>query len=128
MVNPIPRALSGLGQDIFDLIHQPLLGSSKNFDRVSSYFGPKGLAKANTEIAQIWKGGGKIRLILSPADTSEIHQALENITNEEGMRKTTVIESIEIATRKIKGTNPEIVSALEEMLINDLLQVAIVIP
>ena len=128
MANPIPRALSGPGRDIFDQIHQPLLGSSKNFDRVSSYFGPKGLAKAITEIAQIWKGGGKIRLILSPADTSEIHQALENITNEDGMRKTTVIESIEIAMRKIKGTNPEIVSALEEMLINDLLQVAIVIP
>jgi len=58
MANPIPRALSGPGRDIFDQIHQPLLGSSKNFDRVSSYFGPKGLSKAITEIAQIWKGGG----------------------------------------------------------------------
>ena len=128
MDNRIPRALSGLGNDIFEQIHQPLLSSSKNFDRVSSYFGPKGLAKAITEIAQIWKGGGKIRLILSPADTSQIHQALENITNEDAIKKTTVLESIEIAMRKIKGTNSEIVSALEEMLLNDLLQVAIVIP
>jgi len=128
MENRIPRALSGLGNDIFEQIHQPLLRSSKNFDRVSSYFGPKGLAKAITEIAQIWKGGGKIRLILSPADTSQIHRALENITNEDAIKKTTVLESIEIAMRKIKGTNSEIVSALEEMLLNDLLQVAIVIP
>ena len=66
-------------------------------------------------------------MILSPADTSQIHQALENITNEDAI-KTTVLESIEIAMRKIKGTNSEIVSALEEMLLNDLLQVAIVIP
>ena len=128
MPDPIPRALSGLGQDIFDKIHRPLLTSSKNFDRVSSYFGPKGLAKAITEIAEIWKAGGKIRMILSPADTSEIHQALENVTTEDGRKRNTIKKSIEIAVQKIKGNQPEVVSALEEMLLNDLLQVAIVIP
>ena len=124
MTDPIPRALSGPGRDIFDKIHQPLLGSSTNFDRVSSFFGPKGLAKAISEIAGIWKSGGKIRMILSPADTSEIHQALENIIDNE-RKIATVKDSIEIAVRKIKGSHPEIVSALEEMLINDLLQVAV---
>ena len=123
----IPRALSGYGQEIFDKIHKPLLSSSTNFDRVSSFFGPKGLAKAIEEIEDIWKSGGKIRLILSPADTSEIHQALENITNDEE-KISTIRNSIEIAVRKIKGTHPEIIDALEEMLINDLLQVAIVVP
>jgi len=128
MTSPIPRALSGLGQHIFDKIHQPLLSSSTNFDRISSFFSPKGLAKSISKISQIWKGGGKIRLILSPIDTSEIHQALENITNDDERKITTVTESIEIAVRKIKGSHPEIISALEEMLINDLLQVAIVVP
>jgi superfamily II DNA or RNA helicase len=129
MTDPIPRALSGSGQNIFDKIHEPLLGSSTNFDRVSSFFGPKGLAKAISEIADIWKSGGKIRMMLSPADTSEIHQALENITDDDDERKiSTVRDSIEIAVRKIKGTHPEVVAALEEMLINDLLQVAVVIP
>ena len=75
MTNQIPRALSGPGQEIFDKIHRPLLGSSMNFDRVSSFFGPKSLANAITEISEIWKSGGKIRMILSPMDTSEIHQA-----------------------------------------------------
>ena len=125
----IPRALTGPGKRIFEEIHQPLLRSSMNFDRVSSYFGPRGLAKAITEITKIWNRGGKIRMILSPEDTSEIYQALENITNDNDERKrTTIEESIEIAIRKIKGSNPEIVKALEEMLINGLLQVAIVIP
>ena len=65
----IPRAVSGYGQEIFDNIHKPLLASSSNFDRVSSFFGPKGLAMAISEIAEIWRGGGVIRLILSPSDT-----------------------------------------------------------
>ena len=128
MADPIPRALSGPGRDIFDKIHQPLLGSSTNFDRVSSFFGPKGLAKAISEITDIWKSGGKIRMILSPADTSEIHQALENIIDDDERKIATVKDSIEIAVRKIKGSHSEIVTALEEMLINDLLQVAVVVP
>ena len=128
MSTTIPRVLTGLGQEIFVKIHQPLLSSSNNFDRVSSFFGPKGLAKAISEIADIWKRKGKIRLILSPADTSEIHQALENITNDNERKISTVKDSIEIAIRSIKGTRPEIVTALEEMLINDLLQVVVVVP
>ena len=89
----------------------------------------QGLAKAISEIADIWKLHGKIRLILSPADaTSEIHQALENITNDNERKISTVKDSIEIAIRNIKGTRPEIITALEEMLINDLLQVAVVVP
>ena len=44
-------------------------------------------------IADIWKRHGKIRLILSPADTSEIHQALENITNDDERKKSTVQDS-----------------------------------
>ena len=128
MTNQIPRALSGPGQDIFDKIHRPLLGSSMNFDRVSSFFGPKSLANAITEISEIWKSGGKIRMILSPMDTSEIHQALENIIGDDERKISTIKNSIEIAVRKIKGTHPEIVSSLEEMLINELLQVAVVIP
>ena len=81
------------------------------------------IAKAISEIADIWKRHGKIRLILSPADTSEIHQALENVTNDNERKKSTVKDSIEIAIRNLKGTRPEIIVALEEMLINDLLQV-----
>ena len=127
MSDPIPRALSGPGQDIFDKIHQPLLASSTNFDRVSSYFGPKGLAKAISEIESMWKSGGEIRMILSPSDTSEIHQALENVVANE-RKVATVKESIEIAVRKIKRSHPEIVTALEEMLISELLQVAVVVP
>lgn len=128
MNTTIPRVLTGLGQEIFDKIHKPLLSSSNNFDRVSSFFGPKGLAKAISEIAEIWKRQGKIRLILSPADTSEIHQALENVTKDKERKKSNVKDSIEIAIRNFKGTRPELIAALEELLINDLLQVAVVIP
>ena len=37
MSTTIPRVLTGLGQEIFDKIHKPLLSSSNNFDRVSSF-------------------------------------------------------------------------------------------
>jgi len=128
MPSKIPRAVSGYGQEIFEKIHKPLLASSTNFDRVSSFFGPNSLAMAISEIALIWKSGGNIRLILSPADTSEIHQALENIIDDDERKVSTVGESIEIAIRNLKADNPEIVTALEEMLISNLLQVAVVVP
>lgn len=128
MTYSIPRALSGSGQEIFDKIHLPLLSSSTNFDRVTSFFGPRSFSKAITEISNIWRSGGKIRLILSPENSSEIHQALKNIADDNERRISTVTESIEIAVRKLKGENPDLVSALEEMLISNLLQIAVVIP
>lgn len=127
MTEIIPRALSGLGKEIFENIHVPLLASSKNFDRVTSFFSPRGFALAIDEISEIWKSGGKIRMILSPEDSSLIFQALENIVDIQ-KKRIKLEESIEIAIRKIKGSEPDILFALEEMLVNDLLQVAVVIP
>lgn len=128
MDNSFPRAVSGSGFDISERIHKPLLSASSNFDRVSSYFGPKSLALVIDELSEIWKLGGKIRLILSPSDTSEIHEALENVVDDEVRIILSVEESIKKAIQKIKGSRPEIIEALEEMMISDLLQVAIVVP
>ena len=127
MKEVIPRAFSGKGKEIFENIHLPLLKSSRNFDRVTSFFSPKGFAKAIGEISDIWKSGGKIRMILSPQDSSVIYQALENIVGAE-KKRLKLEESIELAIRNIKGTEPEILSALEEILINDLLQVVVIVP
>ena len=66
-------------------------------------------------------------MILSPQDSSVIYQALENIVGAE-KKRLKLEESIELAIRNIKGTEPEILSALEEILINDLLQVAVIVP
>ena len=128
MKENIPRALSGPGSDILEKIHLPLLEVSENFDRVSSFFSTKALANSITEIATMWKAGGKIRLILSPIDSSDIHQALDNLRDEPDKIVKIVNDRIEDAVRKIKGTKPEVIEALETMLWDNLLQVAIVVP
>ena len=103
MEQDIPRALSGRGDEILKSIHKPLLSSSENFDRVSGYFGAKALVKAISEISEVWGRGGRIRLIISPADTSDIHLALENLTADDPKAPTIIQEVIENAVRKIHG-------------------------
>ena len=118
MEQDIPRALSGRGDEILKSIHKPLLSSSENFDRVSGYFGAKALVKAISEISEVWGRGGRIRLIISPADTSDIHLALENLTADDPKASTIIQEVIENAVRKIHGEHPERVEALQDLLLN----------
>ena len=113
--------MSVSGRDIFDKIHQPLLGSSTNFDRVSSFFGPKGWQQSQKLQAE---SGGKSNDIVT-TDTSEIHQALENIIDSE-RKIATVKDSIETAVRKIKGRALKL-SQLRGDVDQRFLQVAVVV-
>jgi SNF2 family DNA or RNA helicase len=68
----IPRAMSGLGKELLDKVHKPLLGISLGYDRVSSYFNAKSFVRVSKELESLWNSGGKVRLILSPANQGEI--------------------------------------------------------
>ena len=128
MEEEIPRALSGRGEDILERIHKPLLASSENFDRVSSYFGIEALSKSISEIAEVWSRKGRIRLIISPADTSDIHIALHNASEDKQKISTIIEEVIEKAIRKIRGEYPERVEALKQMILHRLLEVVVIKP
>ncbi|SVC88788.1 uncharacterized protein METZ01_LOCUS341642, partial [marine metagenome] len=128
MEDEIPRAISGRGDEILERIHKPLLASSDNFDRVSSYFGIGAFVKSISEIAEVWGRKGRIRLIISPADTSDIHIALKNASNDKQKASTIVEEVIEKAVRKIRGEHPERVEALKQMILHQLLEVVVVKP
>ena len=128
MGQEIPRALSGSGVEILERIHKPLLSSSRNFDRVSSYFGIGAFVKSISEIAEVWGRKGRIRLIISPADTSDIHIALQNAANDMSDSTTIIEEIIEDAVRKIHGEYPEKVESLKQMILHGLLEVVVVKP
>ena len=84
----IPRALSGPGSLLLENVHAPMMKISKNYDRVSGYFGVKSFRNVIQEIESIWADEGKVRLIISPANmgilakaTQSIKKDIQSVTN-----------------------------------------------
>ena len=83
----IPRALSGPGSLLLENVHAPMMKISKNYDRVSGYFGVKSFRNVIQKIESIW-ADGENRLIISPANmgilakaTQSIKKDIQSVTN-----------------------------------------------
>ena len=72
MQGDFPRAISGPGRELLKYVHEPLMGLSENYDRVSGYFGARAFVNVAEQLEDIWENGGKVRLIISPKNQAEL--------------------------------------------------------
>ena len=87
IIDDIPRAMSGPGKGLLENVHRPLLSVSMRYDRVSSYFSAYSFIHVLSELESLWKRGGKVRLILSPADQGIMGEAAAQIRKDFNAKK-----------------------------------------
>lgn len=128
----IPRALSGRGRTIYEKMIAPLLRTSYQYDRVTSYYSPRSLAVLLEEIANVWRKGGTIRLVIGFHQTMEITPALRNNTQiSEEVKKAVakaMMGQIDDLRQNLGSEKTHILSVLREIINQKGLHVLLVTP
>src|SRR5437764_1221828 len=65
---PLSRTYEGPGSEILLRFVLPCLSQASSYDRVASWFTARSLVAAGAGIEQLWRRGGKMRLIIGIHD------------------------------------------------------------
>lgn len=126
------RVVSGPGSEILRTIVRPWLRSAVEYDRVSSYFGPRSLLTLLREFANVWRTGGVVRLVIGYHDSAKIVAALQEEDSPSKALIHAVTEVIrgdaEELGRLIREHGPEIIPALRALMQERAFHVRLVTP
>ncbi len=129
---PSTRVVSGPGSEILRTIVRPWLKNAVEYDRVSSYYGPRSLLVLLKEFAKVWKAHGVIRLVLGYHDSARIIASLQSGRPPTDAVRQAVVQAIqgdadELA-RLIRQETPELISILRSLMQERAVHVRLVTP
>jgi len=123
---------SGFGDfDVVENFYSPVLGQSKNYDRVAGYFSSRVFASAARGIAGLVRNGGKMRLITSHAFTPTDTQSIQDYFGSDDFANDLINDFVTSFSELGNLTNTiakNHIAAMCWMLREGILEIKIVVP